>query len=85
VLWAIGELSSSQKRFLEETTPKLCEIYGRHGDWQAIVEGVMDFPPHLPEKIRELWAHNGETAHANGVAHPPQVFTEAIVVQNLIR
>jgi hypothetical protein len=85
VLGAIGELSPSQKHFLDETTPKLREIYGRHGDWHAIVEGVMDFPPHLPEKIRELWTHNSEKAHANGVVLPPQVFAEAVVDQNLIR
>jgi len=80
-----GLLAFQSEHFLDETTPKLREIYGRHGDWHAIVEGVMDFPPHLPEKIRELWTHNSEKAHANGVVLPPQVFAEAVVDQNLIR
>ena len=85
VLWAIGELAEKETSFMEEITPKLRSSYKMEGDWQRIIEGVMELPPHLPGKIRELWNRNLEIARTAGVVLPPQHFAEFFVDENLVR
>ncbi|HEV3421461.1 MAG TPA: hypothetical protein VG075_14220 [Candidatus Acidoferrum sp.] len=84
VLWAIGELAEKEALILEEATPKLRSIYHREGDWKSIIAGEMEFPPHLPAKIRELWKRNLEKARTAGVVLPPQQFAELFVDDNFV-
>jgi len=83
VLWCINELSDADANTLQAMTPKLQEVYQKQGDWQNIIAAEMEFPTHLPNKIRELWQRNTEIAQGTGVTLTPQGFAEMFVDQNL--
>jgi hypothetical protein len=85
VLWAIGELSEKQASFMEEITPKLRSTFHREGDWQSIITAEMEFPAHLPTKIREFWVRNLEIARVAGVHLSPQQFAEMFVDENFVK
>lgn len=82
VLWAIDELPPTESSTLREMTPKLQQVYGVQGDWQAIIVSVMELPPTMPETIRNFWAKNSEIARRNHAVLTPQQFAEMFVDQN---
>ena len=58
VLEAMGELAESQRRALQEITPRLREIHQVEGSWTQIVEQLKSLPPDTPARIRALWETN---------------------------
>ena len=82
VLRAIGELSQSEERTLEEMAPKLQAIYGGRGQWHEAIAAALHIPPEMPTVIRDMWAKNLEVARSNGVTLPPQKFAEMFVDEN---
>ena len=84
VLWAIGELSGKDADTLQAMTPKLQQIYGIQGDWQAVVAAAMHLPPNMPSLVRSAWAKNIEIAQKQQATLTPQLFAEMFVDQNLV-
>ena len=83
VLRAIGELTSVDESNLKEMAPKLRDVYHAQGNWDEIIESIMELPADMPEKIAELWERNQELAKANGETLLPQDFAEMFVDRNL--
>src|SRR5262245_25484658 len=83
VLWAIGELSENEAKTLEDMTPKLQAVYNTQGNWQQVISAVMEFPPNMPELVRDLWLRNQEIAISHGTTLEAQRFAEMFVDENL--
>lgn len=82
VLNAIDELSKENELTMQKMTPFLRQTYNVDGDWDAIVEKVMDFPSNMPEKIKASWLKNQELARSNNEELLPQHFAELFVDHN---
>jgi len=55
---------------------------GAEGNWQQIINSVMNLPPHMPELIKDLCAKNTRIACSNHVILTPQQFAEMFVNRN---
>ena len=82
VLRAIGKLTAEEESTLENTSPKLREVYKADGSWFEIVASVMELPESLPSQINAIWEKNCELAKANGEELVPQDFAEMFVDKN---
>jgi hypothetical protein len=82
VLWAIEELTDFHADRLEDMSARLTEAFGGDGSWQDAISQAMDFPPEMPELIRERWGRNQAIAAANETELAPQVFAEMFVDAN---
>ncbi len=83
VFWALGKLSDHDRELLVQMTPKLQQTYSKTGEWHEIIAAVMEFPPHMPTLIQDMWARNQEIAARNRVMLEPQQFAEMFVDSNL--
>ena len=83
VLWSIDQLSEADAKSLQEMTPQLQSVYNAQGDWQQVIAVAMQFPPNMPEMIRDLWVRNCEIARQNQTTLAPQQFAEMFVDENL--
>jgi hypothetical protein len=81
-LACIGQLDVDQAQALERAEPKLRQIYGLAGDWQAIVKSVMDFPASMGEQVRSVWAGHLAQAKSEGASVDPNEFVAEFVRQN---
>jgi hypothetical protein len=68
--------------FLGGDNAELGSTYHREGEWQSIIAAEMDFPDHLPAKLRATWKHNCELARNNNVTLTAQQFAELVVDEN---
>lgn len=82
VLAAIGELSDEQQATLRAMEPKLHEVYGVSGSWQAVIEAQMDFPATVADKIKEIWQANVDKFASAGTAINAQDFAQHFVDTN---
>lgn len=82
VLDAIGELSDEQQATLRAMEPKLHEVYGVRGSWQAVIEAQMDFPATVADKIREIWRTNAEKFASAGTPINAEDFAQHFVDTN---
>jgi len=84
VLHAIGELDVDTQEKLAALSPKLGEVYGRTGDWVAIVSSELSLPDDLPTLIVDSWHQNQRIAREHHVSLTPQRFAEMFVDDNLM-
>ena len=82
VLSSIGHLDDVQERALNMMAPKISETLWVRGSWFEMVAAQMDFPPDLPEKIREIWEAGKTKAEAQGLTVDPREFTQQFVDKN---
>ena len=82
VLKAIGCLDPQQEAGLVAMEPKLAEVYGSTGGWDAIVAGQMDFPEGLSTQILQIWEAGKRKAAELGVVPDPNEFTRQFVDAN---
>lgn len=82
VLQAIGELSDGHLEVLRVMEPKLHQVFGMGGSWNEIVEAQMEFPDHLPEKIRKIWEDGVPKMRALGMEPDPSEFARQFVDTN---
>jgi len=79
VLSSIGHLNDDQEYALNEMTPKLAETFGVMGSWFDIVAAQMEFPPSLPQRIKEIWDTGLTRANELGFAVDPLEFARQFV------
>ena len=82
VLAAIGELSEEQQATLRAMEPKLHEVYGTSGSWQAVIEAQMAFPANVADKIRDIWRTNAEKFASAGIPINAEDFAQNFVDTN---
>ena len=67
---------------LRAMEPKLHEVYGVSGSWQAVIEAQMDFPATVADKIKEIWQANVDKFASAGTAINAQDFAQHFVDTN---
>jgi hypothetical protein len=83
VLLAIGELDQESSDRLTAMEPKLRQTFNADGSWVDLVAQQMDFPPTLPDTIRDIWIKGREPfLKAYGTDPDPAEFTRQFVDTN---
>lgn len=85
VLHAIGELDADTQEKLVALSPRLGKVYGRTGDWIAIVSSELNLPDNLPALIVDSWHQNQRIAREHHLPLTPQRFAEMFVDDNLMK
>ncbi|MCP3925714.1 MAG: hypothetical protein GY714_24360 [Desulfobacterales bacterium] len=84
ILFSIGEILKDEKIKMDEMTPKLRQLYNLEGEWNEIIEKIMDFPSDMPKQILDVWEKNCNLAELNDEEINPQDFAEMFADQNFI-
>lgn len=82
VMWSIGALSDEENKKLEYIAPRLRSVFSTDGTWHEIIEKRMEFPPDMPDQLRDLWRVNLEIARRHDDLLTPQRFAEMVVDEN---
>jgi hypothetical protein len=82
VLSSIGHLDVDEEHALNLMAPKLSEALGLSGSWFEMVATQMEFPDHLPSKIKEIWEAGKAQAEDQGLLVDPGEFTRQFVDAN---
>ena len=82
VLKAIGCLDPQQEAALVAMEPRLAQVYGSEGRWDAIVAKQMNFPEDLPARIAGIWEAGKAKAAGIGLTVDPIEFTTQFVDTN---
>jgi hypothetical protein len=82
VLHAIGHLGSGQLESLRQMEPKLTQVYGQTGSWTEIVAAQMNFPPTLPDRIKDIWEAGKARAEQQGLMVEADEFARQFVDTN---
>ncbi|MEM6867289.1 MAG: hypothetical protein AAF528_02795 [Cyanobacteria bacterium P01_C01_bin.121] len=82
VLFSIGELPDSNRKKLNEMTPKLSAVYKHSGTWTEILEKQMNFPEQMQTEIDKVWKKNTLLAEKEGKILDPEHFAQSFVDRN---
>lgn len=84
VLNAIDYLTEEDAEVLLSMGPELTETFGFQGDWNSIIERVMNFPDDMTEQIKVIWMNNFQELGSNPSYHQAQEFAEQFVDCNFM-